>query len=61
MPRVRAKFYTSYDTHNFCGECDNGHKSGWILKSKSPGRYCPRCGRPIRKNPRFNKKEVKRY
>tara|TARA_R110002096_G_scaffold168642_2_gene339607 strand:+ start:2365 stop:2550 length:186 start_codon:yes stop_codon:yes gene_type:complete len=53
--KLRKSFYTSYKTHNFCRNCDDGHKSGWILKEECPGMYCPNCSRKIRTKPRFNK------
>jgi hypothetical protein len=52
---LKVNFYTSYRTHNFCNNCDNGHKEGWILKEKCTGRYCPNCGRKLRTKAKYNK------
>ena len=61
--KIREKFYTSYKTHNFCSNCDNNYKTGWILKVECFGNYCPNCGQRLRMKPRFNKGSigVKRY
>ena len=61
--KIKARFYTSYRTHNFCSNCDNNYKTGWILKLECFGNYCPNCGQRLRMNPRFNKGSigVKRY
>ena len=55
--KIRQGFYVSYKTHNFCGKCDNGHKSGWILKKDCPGIRCPNCGYKLRRKPKYNKTE----
>jgi DNA-directed RNA polymerase subunit RPC12/RpoP len=54
--KLREDFYTSYKTHNNCGNCGDGHKKGWTLKKDTPGVYCPNCGYKLRKNPRAKKK-----
>ena len=61
--KIKARFYTSYRTHNFCSNCDNNYKTGWILKVECFGNYCPNCGKRLRTKPKWNKGsiEVKRY
>ena len=56
---LRVNFYTSYITHNFCENCDDGHKKGWIIKEECPGRYCPNCQRKLRTKPKYNKTQYK--
>jgi hypothetical protein len=46
--KIRENFYTSYKTHNHCNNCEDGHKSGWILKTKCIGIWCPNCGSKLR-------------
>ena len=39
---------TSYKTHNYCST-----ERKWILKTESPGAYCPSCSTRIRKKSRY--------
>ena len=39
---------TSYKTHNYCST-----ERKWILKTESPGSFCPSCNTRIRKKSRY--------
>lgn len=52
--KQQGGFYTSYETHDYCPkECK------WI--PKYPGRYCPDCGKLLRKNPRYTNAKKDRW
>ena len=53
--KIRGNFYISYKTHNFCINCDDGHKSGFILKKDCIGVSCPKCGNKLRTHSRSSK------
>jgi len=46
--KIKENFYVSYKTHNFCINCDDGHKAGFMLKKDCVGAFCPKCGGKLR-------------
>lgn len=50
--RIKADFFTSYDTHTYCAKCEI-----WKLRSEWNEKNCETCHYKLRQKTRYSSKD----